>query len=90
MKLKPLSSANLLTPPTNNPHTHSHVRIKTEAHKYTRTGLPTGSLLETSRMFKFITVTLIFAKGSSSSKEKSKSKVNGNYNKNRTTKTTKA
>lgn len=35
-------------------------------------------------MFKFITVTLIFAKASSSSNssaEKSKSKVNGNYNK---------
>lgn len=37
-------------------------------HMHTRTqcpqghGLPTGSFLETSRMFKFITVTLIFAK----------------------------
>lgn len=74
MKLKPLSSPNLLPPPSNNTHKHSYVRIKTEAHKYTRTGLPAGPLLETSRMFKFITVTLIFAKGSSSSRRRARAK----------------
>lgn len=59
--------------PSRRTHTYTHTRAQWQS-QCTRTWLPTGSFLETSRMFKFITVTLIFAKSTS------KSKVNGNYN----------